>query len=98
MTFSSLIASLNLVHELIGIGPLFVAALYLYKTKDHRDLHTAASPLRAGLISNSSFRLPMALLPYSPEPYELASMNCARTMAARQPAEIENSASSAPCA
>jgi hypothetical protein len=42
MTFSSLIASLNLVHELIGIGLLFVAVLYLYKTKDHRDLHSAA--------------------------------------------------------
>jgi hypothetical protein len=42
MTFPGVVALLNLVHELIGIGLLFVAVLYLYKTKDHRDLHTAA--------------------------------------------------------
>jgi hypothetical protein len=37
----SLVLSLGIFHQLIGIGLLLVAVLYLSKTKNTRDLPTA---------------------------------------------------------
>jgi hypothetical protein len=41
MTLGSLVLSLGIFHQLIGIGLLLVAVLYLSKTKNTRDLPTA---------------------------------------------------------
>jgi|GraSoiStandDraft_29_1057270.scaffolds.fasta_scaffold2856596_1 hypothetical protein len=42
ITIGGLFTSLNLLQQLVGIGLLLVAALYLYKTKDNSNLQAAA--------------------------------------------------------
>jgi len=42
ITIGGLFTSLNLLQQLVGIGLLLVAALYLYKTKDNSNLQASA--------------------------------------------------------
>ena len=42
ITIGGLVTSLNLLQQLVGIGLLLVAVLYLYKTKGNSNLRAAA--------------------------------------------------------